>query len=139
MKRAKEIKMTDTEKQQAKAIAKQYVRPGDLILVKTPSSYYGLMRKIFNSKYDHTVVVVDEERSLHISYPKARLVPTYIFMHILREPLVIRLNIFQTKKETENIKRELFLFNLKHSAIGKRYDSAKVFHFLRLSLQEKVV
>ena len=97
MDRAREIKMNDAEKKQAIMMAKQFVRPGDIILIKTPSAFYSLMRKLFASKYDHTVVVVDEERSLHISYPKAKLVPTYIFMHILREPLVIRLNAFQRK------------------------------------------
>jgi len=86
MERARHIKMSDTEKTQALAMAKQFVRPGDLILIKTPSTFYGLMRRLFESKYDHTVVVVDEERSLHITYPRARLVPTYIFMHILRDP-----------------------------------------------------
>lgn len=120
-------------------MAKQFVRPGDLILIKTPGPFYGVMRKLFGSAYDHTVVVVDEERSLHIAYPKAKLVPTFIFMHILREPLVLRLNIFQTKRTEDQVKKELFLFSIKHAAIGKRYDAAKVFYFLRMNLRDKVV
>ena len=139
MERAREIKMTETEKKQAIAMAKQFVWPGDLILVKTPGAFYGLMRKIFASKYDHTVVVVDDERSLHITYPKAKLVPTYIFLHILREPLVIRLNTFSRKRNEDIVKKELFLFNVKHQAIGKQYDAAKVFYFMRQNLTDKVV
>lgn len=130
--------MSDTEKTQAMAMAKQFVRPGDLILIKTPSTFYGLMRRLFESKYDHTVVVVDEERSLHITYPRARLVPTYLFMHILREPLVIRLNLFHSKQTQDLVKKELFLFNLKHAAIGKSYDASKVFYFMRMSLKDKM-
>lgn len=139
MERARQIRMSDTEKTQAMAMAKQFVRPGDVILVKTPSTFYGLMRRLFESNYDHSVVVVDDERCLHITYPRARLVPTYLFMHILRDPLVIRLNLFQSKKTEDLVKKELFLFNLKHAAIGKSYDASKVFYFLRLSLRDKVV
>lgn len=36
------------------------------------------------------------------------------------------------------MKKELFLFNLKHAAIGKSYDASKVFYFLRLSLRDKL-
>ena len=94
MDRAREIKMTDAEKTQAVATAKMFCKPGDIILVKTPSRFYNLMRKLFQSEYDHTVVVVDDERCLHISYPRAKLVPTYLFTHIMREPLIIRPNVF---------------------------------------------
>ena len=131
MERAKNIRMTDTDKLQSVAISKQFCKPGDLILVKTPSSFYNTMRKLFQSDYDHTVLVVDEERCLHISYPTAKLVPTYLFTHIIREPLVIRLNVFSSSKIEDQTKRELFLLNIKHSSIGKKYDSARVFAFLR--------
>ena len=103
--------MTPAQKDQA-LIAAKLVKPGDLILIKTPNKFYEMMRKIYNSHYDHIVVVVDTERCLHISFPRAKLVPTYLFTHIIREPLVIRPVMADTEIEK-------FLFNIKHSTVGK--------------------
>lgn len=85
------------------------------------------MRKIYNSPYDHIVVVVDQERCLHISFPRAKLVPTYLFTHIIREPLVIRPVMASAEVEK-------FLFNIKHSTVGKQYDSARVLNFMKQSI-----
>lgn len=84
--------MTPDEKEQA-IKATTNLKPGDLILIKTPNRLYELMRKIYNTPYDHIVVVVDQERCLHISYPRAKLVPSYLFTHSVGEPLVIRPNL----------------------------------------------
>lgn len=84
--------MSPDEKDQALKAVSQ-LKLGDLILIKTPNTTYELMRKIYNSPYDHIVVVVDQERCLHISYPRAKLVPSYLFTHSVREPLVIRPNL----------------------------------------------
>ena len=59
-----------------KQVLKRSVRPGDLILTKTPSAVFALLREIGSTEYDHLLAVIDEERSLHISYPRAKLVPT---------------------------------------------------------------
>lgn len=63
--------------------------------------------------------MIDENRSLHISYPRTKLVETYLFTHKKRNPLVIRPNL--------NLKeRERFVDELKESSLGKRYDSYRV-------------
>jgi hypothetical protein len=31
-------------------------------------------------RYDHVAIIIDEERCLHISFPRARLIPTYNFL-----------------------------------------------------------
>ena len=56
------------------------VRPGDIILVKTPNVFYDAMRKLYATEYDHVIVVVDQERCLHITYPKAKLAPLLPFL-----------------------------------------------------------
>lgn len=50
--------MSPDEKDQALKAVSQ-LKPGDLILIKTPNTMYELMRKIYNTPYDHIVVVVD--------------------------------------------------------------------------------
>ena len=71
------------------------VKPGDMILVKTPNALYDIVRRIYATTYDHIVVVVDLDRCLHISYPRAKLVPTYLFTSSRWEPLVLRPNLSQ--------------------------------------------
>lgn len=50
--------MSANEKDKALQAAKM-LKPGDLILIKTPNTIYEMMRKIYNTPYDHIVVVVD--------------------------------------------------------------------------------
>jgi len=49
-----------------------------------------MFRNLGASDYDHIAVVLDQYYSLHISYPRAKKVPTTLFTHIKREPIVIR-------------------------------------------------
>ena len=123
---AREISMTPAEKQKAQELT-LLVKPGDLILVKTPKTMYATLRKIYATPYDHIVVVVDTERCLHISYPRAKLVPTYLFTHSKREPLVLRPNLSEADLEK-------FLFDIKHHTVGKRYDSGRVFNYMKQSV-----
>ena len=90
--------MSPADKERAIEATKQ-VQPGDLILVNTPNALYETMRRVYSTPYDHLVVVVDETRSLHISYPRAKLVPTYLFTHSARQPLVIRPNLQQKERD----------------------------------------
>ena len=60
---------------------KLLVEPGDLVLVKTPNMFYDAMRKLYATEHDHMIVMVDEDRCLHITYPKAKLVPILPFLH----------------------------------------------------------
>lgn len=77
------------------------------------------------------VVVVDDTRSLHISYPRAKLVPTYLFTHSRREGLLIR------PKWVDDKQRDQFLFSLKHATVGKRYDTFRVFNLSRMTIFDK--
>ena len=102
----------------AKEKVLKHVKTGDLILVKTPSIFYSAMRKLFESVYDHTLVATDNERSLHITHPKAKLMPTYTFMHPKREAIVIRVNEkFLNEKNLNE-----FIYEIKHNSVGKQYD-----------------
>ena len=102
--------------------------PGDLILIKTPNPIYAAIRRLHGQTYDHVVVVIDDARSLHISYPRAKLVPTYLFTHSIREGLLIRPKWVNTEQ------RDQFLFSLKHATVGKKYDSFRVFNLSRMTI-----
>ncbi len=91
------------------------LQPGDLILIKTPSSIYEAFRRIGESHFDHIVrvvcnimlqaVVLDEHSSLHISYPSAKVVPTILFTHKKKTPMIIRPRL-------NDLERNQFLNNL---------------------------
>ena len=67
------------------------LQPGDIILVKTPSQVYLQMFRMLGFKgYDHTVLVVDDSRTLHIGWPRAKLVPTILFTTPSKQGLLIR-------------------------------------------------
>ena len=102
--------------------------PGDLILIKTPNPIYAAIRRLHGQTYDHVVVVIDDARSLHISYPRAKLVPTYLFTHSIREGLLIRPKWVNTEQCDQ------FLFSLKHATVGKKYDSFRVFNLSRMTI-----
>ena len=92
-------RMSYEEKQEAIERAKR-LQPGDMILIKTPSAIYSAIRTLGRQSYDHIVsstsklirqaVVLDDQYSLHISYPYAKKAPTFFFTHKLRQPLIIR-------------------------------------------------
>jgi len=84
------VELPEEEKKQAEHKVKTMLQPGDMIFVKTSNALYSTLRKIFDNEYDHIVVVVNEHQSLHISWPHAKLVPTYMFSHTRRAPLVVR-------------------------------------------------
>ena len=110
---ARDVKMTFEERSQAQDKATQ-LQPGDLILTKTPSCIYQMFRTLGGpTEYDHISVVLDETYSLHISYPRAKKVPTTVFTHIKREPLVIR-PVFQSPEQKEN-----FIKALQYESLGR--------------------
>ena len=76
------------------------VEPGDIILIKTPSVIYSGMRNFFHIEYDHALVVVDKERCLHISYPRAKLVPVWSYLQISKEPIIIKPTVQKDLKNT---------------------------------------
>ena len=72
-----------------------------------------MFRNLGASDYDHIAVVLDDFYSLHISYPRAKKVPTTLFTHLKREPMVIRPQ-FKTQSQ-----REDFISNLQYEALGR--------------------
>ena len=79
-----------------------------------------MFRGLGHSEYDHIAVVLDDYYSLHISYPRAKKVPTILFTHVKREPLVLRAN-FPEKKHID-----AFLSNLQYESLGRQYDFNRV-------------
>ena len=72
------------------------------------------------------MAVIDKERSLHISYPHAKLVPTILFMQAKKRPLILRCAISDKQKEQ-------LIHNLKHDVVGKSYDYKRVIHYFVFS------
>lgn len=128
------VAMTKQEKEEALVKAQTLLEPGDIMLVKTPSMFYSGLRKVFKNEYDHALVIVDKERCLHITYPRAKLVPVVAYMHITREAMVIK----PTEKAMTSGLRQQFIYDIKHASVGKGYDSLKVFQFMRRSMLDKV-
>ena len=110
------------------------VQVGDIILVQTPNIFYTQLRKLYGTEFDHAILVVDADRCLHITYPKAKLVPVDSFLKRQRNPVIVRVN--QRSLSDEN--RLQFISNCKHASVGKLYDSTKLMQFFRLSLLEKM-
>jgi hypothetical protein len=104
----------------------QYIEPGDLILTQTPSAMFGIFRDMGHTQYDHVVAVIDKERSLHISYPYAKLVPTILFVQDKKRPLVL-------KNKMEKLQKDNFIQSIKHNLVGKSYDYKRVIHFFIFS------
>jgi len=97
--------------------------PGDFILTQTPTQIFSLFRDMGQTKYDHLVIVIDEQRSLHISYPLAKLVPTTMFLDPSKRPLVLRCS------QMSLIDKMQMVEEMKHTIVGRPYDYKRVLHF----------
>ena len=92
----------------------EHVKPGDIILVRTPNVFYEAMRRLYQTDYDHAILVVDNDRCVHITYPRAKLVPLAPFLHKRRNPMVIRV----THKALSQSQRVQFISDVKHASVG---------------------
>ena len=119
--------MTEQDKKTAQRIVDTRIEPGDLILTQTPSPLFGMARDFGESQYDHLVAVIDKERCLHISYPRAQLVPTILFAQQRKRPLILRCRGITDEE------RDLFIEKLKHNIVGKPYDYTRVLHYILYS------
>lgn len=61
--------------------------------------------------------------SLHISYPRTKLVPTILFTHKKKQPCIIRPNF-------TNEERQEFLDTLQKISLGKQYDYYRIIQIL---------
>ena len=117
---ARDVKMTTAEREQANSKV-SLLQPGDLILTKTPSVIYAFCRGLGHSDFDHIAVVLnDTSWCLHVSYPKAKTVPTHLFTHVKREPTILRPR-FDSEQH-----REAFLRRVTQDTLGKSYDYYRV-------------
>ena len=96
--------------------------PGDIILVQTPTKIYEGLRKLANSSYDHMVVVLDDSKALHVSYPTAKATPAALFMLSKRAPLLIRPSL--TSAQRKSFIDRLSLLE------GAKYDYMRTFNML---------
>ena len=84
---AKFVKISEDRK----LLAAEVLKPGDIVLVKTPTFLHSKLRMASNTTYDHCVVILDASMNvLQVSFPKAKLCKVWPFVNELREPLIIR-------------------------------------------------
>lgn len=84
-----------------KLLTTQILKPGDILLVKTPTFLSNLsLRKATNMMYDHAFVVVDKYfNCVQISFPRAKLTKAWSLVHPSREPLVVRPKISHQNRD----------------------------------------
>jgi hypothetical protein len=70
------------------------------------------------------VAVIDESRSLHISYPMAKIVPTSLFIRKNNNPIVLRYNFESDQKRLD------FVTYLQQNCNKKQYDFGRIIHYL---------
>jgi hypothetical protein len=108
--------------------AVRVLRPGDIILTRTPGAFYSAARASADSVYDHVVVVARNGMCIHVGPPIVRLLRIERILDPKRCPLVLRprLNTKQRRRFVVLLERHL----------GKRYDTAAAYTTMaRLGLE----
>lgn len=108
---------------------KQALKPGDLLIVRTPGQFYRLFRLFTGHKFDHLAIVMNNNEFLHVGPPDIRLLPIELLLQPNRKTIVLRPKL----KQNELNQLLLTLNNL----IGQKYDSIKVYSFIaKLAIQK---
>ena len=115
--------LTSPESQKAQQLVEALVKPGDIILTRTPSNLYSMFRDLGQTNYDHALAIVDQDRCLHVTYPNAKLVPTRLFFSQKKNPLILRPKFNDLNNQNQ------FILNLKNNIVGKTYDYNRVLHY----------
>jgi hypothetical protein len=103
------------------------LQPGDLIVVRTPGTFYRVFRSAANHKVDHLAIVVEKGMFLHVGPPTIRLLPVELLLTPNRRPLVFRPKL--TQDELDSLLRSL------KTLVGQQYDTVRVYSFVaRLAL-----
>ena len=103
------------------------IRAGDLILTKTSSPIYNVLRALTSEPYDHIAVVLNDKLVLHIGPGLIRTLSLVRLLEPKRSPIVLRPILSDEGKKK-------FLSQC-WSMIGQKYDLIRVFDFvLRLIL-----
>ena len=98
-----------------KTMAMVMIKPGDILLVRTPTFVHSKLRMLSNTSYDHCVVILDSDLNwLQITFPRAKLWKAWPFVVADRDPIIIR------PKVSDEV-RKAFIEQAK-TIVGKRYD-----------------
>jgi len=98
----------------------EIAQPGDLLLVKTTGIGYAFGRRITRNRYDHIAVVLPENETLNIVYPKTVILPLSTLGKPRNTPLILRPN-WTTPEQREEFIREMLGF------LSVKYDLTKTF------------
>ena len=92
------------------------LRPGDIILTRTPGFFYGAARTTARSTYDHCVVVARQAGMvIHVGPPTVRLLRVERIMTPQRHPIVFRCRL--------NAKQNHRFVHVLEQNLGKRYGA----------------
>eukprot|EP00948_MAST-09A_sp_MAST-9A-sp1_P000404 g404.t1 len=67
------------------------IKPGDIVLLRTPGLFYDAFRALCQSRYDHVVVILDPPTTaMHIGPPVCKQVATHRVLHPKFHPKILR-------------------------------------------------
>ena len=98
------------------------IKAGDLILTRTSSTLYNVLRIFTSEPYDHIAVVLSDKLVLHIGPGLIRTLSLVRLLEPQRSPIVLRPIL--TQKERDKFLTECW------SMIGEKYDLVRVFDFI---------
>jgi len=65
-------------------------QPGDVLLVKTPRKSWAVGRKVMGSAWDHVSVVIRDDHTLNVVFPRVVRTPLHRMLRPERKPLLLR-------------------------------------------------
>lgn len=98
------------------------LQPGDLIIVRTPGTFYKFFRGLAGHKFDHLAIVLNDGMFLHVGPPTVRLLPVELLLDPTRSPVVYRPRL--NSKETQELIQSLY------QLVGVKYDTVRVYSFI---------
>eukprot|EP01083_Nonionella_stella_P286015 973457_1 len=98
------------------------IQTGDFILVRTPGTFYGILRALCRNPFDHVAIVVSGKRVLHVGPSKTRFLPLVRLLTPKRAPLVLRpkLSLEQRSQLVAHCEK----------LVGKRYDVIRLYSLI---------
>jgi len=100
----------------------QLLQPGDLIIVRTPGTFYRFFRGLAGHKFDHLAIVMENGMFLHVGPPTIRLLPVELLLQENRQPRVFR-------PKLTDAQRQKLLTSLS-TLVGHPYDTIRVYSFI---------
>ena len=94
------------------------LKPGDIVLIRTPGRIYKMFREATKQPYDHAVCVVNEGMCVHVSSPVVKKLKFEKFLLPRRQPMIVRVKM--TDEERADVVRNL------EQLVGREYDLTAV-------------